>query len=516
VNGHKGGDGILRSLSKGVQEKFDKILSSFAMQLKCKQQRVEPTLKDVFDEDMLLTPNSSKKIKKKHLSHDKAQALADGADQADCEVDVLFDISAVVSSSAPANASTTSDCEDGKAVGVMPINVPIDASEALLSALHAQGKQLQASLHDAGVSISLKAFPATLVHLGALDECMRSTTVPSSSNGKGKKGKALAELSDIIDDIKTSIVDADWAAFMTALRYGSVSVTKYDTLIVLAVVCNRIDVIMHIARFSADLTERQALALLCYCSCLSDSVIMRMEVTNGMLCWVSDADGDDESSQRKKKVQATPKKSARKSKKALAAEPVDTLASLGSVDEKRATVVLSCIHALLSRKDAFSSILLSDALQGLSSTSCAAILYAFASLLQSAVCPTQTKAGEISNTMGGIISAFRDVHVRRAAVWVEALLDAHFTALAMSASAAAREDPALASFDTTSLLKATNLNPAVSSLHQLANVAGSAQRSATELGSVLGMWSHITRMKSAPAAHSNPPPAMYSIDRLEL
>lgn len=105
--------------------------------------------------------------------------------------------------------------------------------------------------------------------------------------------------------------------------------------------------------------------------------------------------------------------------------------------------------------------------------------------------------GSLSTDLDLHISPFRDEQARRAIMWAEAILDAHFTATALNAMSHPPTQRALAC---------------------AMEVAAPAEDASEAVGKTLGVLSHILRMNrtGANSVPSGPPGSIYSIDHLFL
>ncbi len=148
--------------------------------------------------------------------------------------------------------------------------------------------------------------------------------------------------------------------------------------------------------------------------------------------------------------------------------------------------------ALLQRTGAFAALALAEAVRALVPATAAALILRTMVMFLQGLCADID--GTIALTDAGVV-ARTDEQVKRAATWAEALLDAHFSAMALNAN---RHEPTRFA------------------LRRALETVGSADVCCQEVESVLGLWTHISRVIEAGGVHVPPSTALYSVEQLRL
>jgi hypothetical protein len=108
----------------------------------------------------------------------------------------------------------------------------------------------------------------------------------------------------------------------------------------------------------------------------------------------------------------------------------------------------------------------------------------------------QNKSYNLADIFARVSTAsFNDEHVRRAITWAEALLDAHFSAMALNAS---------------------YHGPTIHALTCVMETVGTAGDAAQEVEKVLGVWTHIRRVIESGGEHVAPSTSLYQQEQLQF
>jgi hypothetical protein len=292
----------------------------------------------------------------------------------------------------------------------------------------------------------------------------------------------------------------------------------------------RLEVLAALAGHAADLREEQAVALLTHFlrglgddvlvrpahptdqpSSTTDSLIaaacqVRYCVEGGLLRLRTGAEPGPESAV----TSATPKKSKKTAAKKTGAavpEPASVAAAVVAAGGRCSpAAALSClVGALTSRHGGFSADVLADCTRALPLATVCLLLRAFALFVRGLEARAGPDAGVPEG--GGAVATERvygsaarltDVKLSRAFVWIQALVDGHFSELAMNAGS----DGAVKH-----------------SLKQVMDILADIDKSVDSLESALGVSTHIVRMSKCNnegLLRSRPPTGMYQIEKLHI
>lgn len=180
--------------------------------------------------------------------------------------------------------------------------------------------------------------------------------------------------------------------------------------------------------------------------------------------------------------------SAKKSRKSGVVEA----AAESDAEQHRIQVLRALVESLIQRVAAFSAVLLSEAVRALSPSTCTALLRVFAYTLRGLSTRTNDTTAAC-NTQN--LGRFGDDQIRRAVTWMEALLDAHFSATAMQAAVHA---------------------PTRRALTCAMQVVSGADTAADQVESAMGLWTHITRVAHHGSEQTKPIPGLYKLEQLSF
>jgi hypothetical protein len=158
--------------------------------------------------------------------------------------------------------------------------------------------------------------------------------------------------------------------------------------------------------------------------------------------------------------------------------------------DNRVLVLRAIVEAVIQRTAAFSAVLLSEAIRILSPSTCAILLRVFAYTVRGL-----SSAVDDSDLIKVQLGRFGDEQLKRAVTWMEALLDAHFSATALQASVHAPTRRAL-----TCAMKAVS----------------STEAAAEEVEAAMGLWTHISRVMHHGSEQTRPIPGLYQVERLTV
>jgi hypothetical protein len=175
---------------------------------------------------------------------------------------------------------------------------------------------------------------------------------------------------------------------------------------------------------------------------------------------------------------------AKKGKKAKGAEK--SVVADGADGSKRLDVLRCLVAATLRRSSAFSALLLGEAVR---------LLPLSAAVLLLRVVTFFMRALSGADASKDVAAATSDEQMKRAATWAEAVLDGHFSALAMHAVA----HPA-------TRLALTCAMEAISG----------AEEAAEQVQSTLGLWTHISRVIHNGGQQVKPITSLYQVEHLDL
>jgi hypothetical protein len=278
---------------------------------------------------------------------------------------------------------------------------------------------------------------------------------------------------------------SDWDTVKLLLLSRTLSLSGNPSLIEQAMKSNRIDVIIQIARYVPDLSETGAVNLLLYSATLSDSILDRLSIGNGTLQW-----GKATSSL----VAEEPKgKKTKKNSKVVVVEQKEKDSSI-YLASKKILPVRAMVESLLLRKGGYSSVVLSDAVSKISAQVATVLLRVFSHFVKG-LCVSLPNNYESSTGLPFVLGDIRDEQVRRAVSWTEAILDAHFSSIAMNA-----------------MLHV----PSRKALHDTMQAVNNADDAAQLVESVLGIVTHMQRVIKAGGEVVNTTTALYQVELLKL
>ena len=251
------------------------------------------------------------------------------------------------------------------------------------------------------------------------------------------------------------VLSSDWDMLKVLLRTGTISLTAHPLLPRMAAGANRADVLTHILLLAPDLSETIAVRILCLCGSLPEIAMqmLRVNLDTGLLQWGQSVPGPKIPSAVATEAAETTKGRKKKGAVSEASYSHSAASVPGSEKNDTRTVIAtplllmrSAVECLLCRHDAFSSVLLAEAFRTELSPGVAALLLRLCvhllrglTLVQTVV-PTarsstdqkqqqqQPQKSRFAHDSGGNIhlGQLYDEQVRRAVVWAESLIDAHF------------------------------------------------------------------------------------------
>jgi len=306
--------------------------------------------------------------------------------------------------------------------------------------------------------------------------------------------------------VSVDILVSDWDVLLTLLtthRCVSIQHPNNPDLIDQALSAGRLDVLSCLARYAPDLTEGQAAQLLVQvavwnvASPVGQRALRCLRVgASGVLAWVP---RQEAAAVVAAHSSSASKKGKQKGKVEKSPSAVADTAAEGQLTHLDLVRALS--ESLLRRTGAFSPTLLADAARMHVPSSAAAMLLQVFLLFLRGLCPGPSAPKSLA--FQGFV---HDVQVRRAVVWCEALLDAHFCDVALT----------MGSGSGTS-----NLQSALQAAGALLPVTGIAA-GAVLAEEVMGMWTHVHRTariaKEKGSQHAgavlSPPGGLYRLERI--
>jgi hypothetical protein len=288
------------------------------------------------------------------------------------------------------------------------------------------------------------------------------------------------------------LLASDWDVVRALVRSGVVSLSNNPTLLIQALECRRVDILALAARYLPDLGERDAVWLIKNCVSVPAEAYHRLFVADGCLRFGSapapaptpasaPAPASASKSQGKGKGKG---KAAEKEPAAAATTPLLVLRLMA--------------EALLLREGAFTSLVLGDAIRAnLSQQATCLLLRVFVHMLTGLCSPAYEQGQGVGQGLGQVhlSRGFRDIHVRRAITWAEALLDAHFASTALMVTYSDR--------DTVMAMK-----------RALETVRG-VHAASKPLEGLIGNWTHVVRTIAAGADKAKAAPvATYQLETL--
>ena len=204
----------------------------------------------------------------------------------------------------------------------------------------------------------------------------------------------------------------EWALVQRLVSEGLVSLGSCRSLLSAAAACKQRSLLVDMARNVPDLDERDSLLLLRLILSLDDEVFL---LPTSQLAPVTTI-------LEQQAMKAAPKKGKKKTESLPVASDHKT-----SPAAARLLVVQSLLRALLERATAFSGVMLTAVAKTILSPTMAVFLLRQLSLLLREYCTGTSGMSE------AVSQSLTEEQVRRAVVWAEALLDSHFSAIAIHA-----------------------------------------------------------------------------------
>lgn len=222
---------------------------------------------------------------------------------------------------------------------------------------------------------------------------------------------------------------SDWDVIKLLLRSHTISLTSHSMILIIAYKNHRYDVLADIAKYVSDLDENVATKLLQMAISCEEKNIGRMGVRNGLLVL------------RKDKVAAKPAK--KNAKSASDANDTDLVVEEENQDTQVTTpatpllIVHMIAKALVQRNSAFSSVLLTEALRNAISSQGAVLLIRLYlkfldGLKHVAGDSNEVERVEVKYDELTVVGELNDMEMKRAILWIQCLVDAHFTSLALN------------------------------------------------------------------------------------
>ena len=155
----------------------------------------------------------------------------------------------------------------------------------------------------------------------------------------------------------------------------------------------------------------------------------------------------------------------------------------------RLTILRAVVESILARGSAFPSVLLSDAVKYFTVEEAAIVMQILAAMLKGISSSTTSK--EYFHLLGD----FFDLHARRAIEWMEAIVDGHFTSLALQ------------------VVSNQSVYHAVLNAIKVSKDAQEAMENTTE---VLGLSAHLHRILTRKGEHIQPVVGVYQLEQIVL
>ena len=272
---------------------------------------------------------------------------------------------------------------------------------------------------------------------------------------------------------------SDWSVLKVLLRSQTVALKAFPSLLPSLLASSRADVLAHILQFSPDLSEAQAVRILCWASTLDSTSMEHILISKGELFWRGqDPMKKKKTSKAKKSISIDLKEEYSEGKEDFL--PLDAVPCSGPLELLRALC-----EAVLRRSAGLSRTLLAAALAKHPLSLAAVLLQVFTRMLQGLTFTTRAAVH---------MGTFNDRISCRAIDWAEASIDAHFSSLAMSLVAG----NAVATEAIRGALKAIG-------------AVGDATDDVEEL---MGLWSHISRINKMGRNYLTPPFEVYKVETL--
>lgn len=306
------------------------------------------------------------------------------------------------------------DCSDPIVTSALPTDVTVFASLSRVHRRQLQDAQYKLTKHET-VDVDITLQKKRKLYLD----------VPTDASTA-----FLTRLNEVGMNVVLQV--SDWDVIKLLLKSYTISLTSHSIILLIAYKNHRYDILADIAKYVSDLDENMATKLLQMAINCEEKDIGRMGVRNGILVL------------RKDKVTT---KSTKKNAKIIAADVND--ADLVVEDENQDTQLttpatpLLIVHmiakALVQRNSAFSSVLLTETLRSsISSQGAVLLIRLYLKFLEG----LKYVAGESNDVNQEIIEVkYDELHVigelndsemKRAILWIQCLVDAHFTSLALN------------------------------------------------------------------------------------
>jgi hypothetical protein len=273
---------------------------------------------------------------------------------------------------------------------------------------------------------------------------------------------------------------SQWDAAKKVLTTGVFSVSaEYAGIVAAALNGCRLDVVMHIAAYDNQLSESLAVSLLNYVVSLTPEVVAAWTINDDGKCVLEDKSSSTSAAQS---ATATPSKRTRKVRSA--SEDLTASQADGSSNQRYLQLLNALITALVNRRQGFSKVLLTEALNSkLSPNFAIFLLHSLSHRLN-----TNNSVATSSRQ-----SSTNDGELKRIVSWMECILDAHMSAIAINAQHNEHTRKVLASMLSTQAASTTAsmLSPAM------------LEDNIDTLEELSGVWQHIVRMNNALAAASH-------------
>lgn len=277
------------------------------------------------------------------------------------------------------------------------------------------------------------------------------------------------------------LTSSDWGTLQMLLRTRTISLARYPLLLDMVIVAKRLEVMVDLTCYAPDLSERDAVLMLKVAAAFPQTAMSSYTFHDG--------------SGSKRRLQYTPSdrnvKELNSSKKRKTKEK--QIMNLGEpLPNDTSSPLLALIltmESVLMRTGAFSAMALVDAVRPVSADFSALLLRVLVHIVQNGCCLRE------SNALDSQLLVSSDDILDRAVTWMEALLDAHFSALAlnMSCHIATRR-----------------------SLFCAMNLVSSVGMAVPELEGILGLCAHIRRQVVSGLDLSNKQYSVYVTETLSL
>eukprot|EP00981_Chlorochromonas_danica_P007465 scaffold1754_cov180-Ochromonas_danica.AAC.21 len=263
----------------------------------------------------------------------------------------------------------------------------------------------------------------------------------------------------------------DWEVVKALVRSGDVNMGDHAFLFQRALIIYRFDIICEILRFTADVTETHAVAALKRACTLPESFVPKFEIV-GCVLWYMEVYRHDRDDGVFISADLPPREQ----------KPGKTTRQL-----TYHKVFQGILESILLRPAAFTTYLISEAVQSVSPTVAAMVIRILTNLIRG-ICVPQIAPMPV-------FFYFGDDQLQRAITWMEGILDAHLTTFALEASR----------------------QPAVhKALSATISLVSGAQEALEHTEQLLGTWTHIERVLNRKAGHVQPVEKYYQVESINL